>query len=82
MVLFKVLYCKIKNDLFFVFVFLCIICAKSIYKAVAVQYCIVDCISWVPSQTFLERTNWAYERSLRMELVCMQGTYCTVIIYR
>ena len=55
---------------------------KKYYKPVTVQYCIADCISWVPRLTLLERTNRTYECSLRMELVCMQGPYCAVIIYR
>ena len=46
------------------------------YKPVTVQYCIVDCVSWVPRLTLLDLTKWTYKRALGMELVRMQGTYC------
>ena len=76
-------YCTVRlKMIYFLCLFFMYYLCKKHYKPVAVQHCIVDCISWVPRLTFLERTNWAYECSLRMELVCMQGTYCTVIIYR
>ena len=54
-VLFKVLYCKIKN-VFFIFcvcLFLCIICVKSI-RNLLLQYYIADCVSWVPRLTLLD----------------------------
>ena len=71
-----VLYCKIKNVLFFAFNTLCEKC----YKPITVQYYIADCVSWVPRLTLLDlRTNWTYKHTLRMELVRMVGTYWTVI---
>ena len=37
-----------------------------------VQYYIADCVSWVPRLILLDlRTNWTYERTLRMELIRM-----------
>ena len=54
-VLFKVLYCKIKNVLFFVFVFLCTHClCKKCYKPVTVQYYTADCVRCVPRLTLLD----------------------------
>ena len=48
-------------------------------KPITVQYCIAECVSWVPRLTLLDlRTNWIYERILRTELVHMSGTYCNV----
>ena len=75
-------YCTVRLkviSLFFVLVFYVLFVLKY-YKPRTVQYCTVNCISWVPRLTSLERTNRTYECSLRMELVCMQGIYCTVII--
>ena len=77
-VLFKVLYCKIKN-VFFIFCvclfFMYYLCEKY-YKPITVQYYIAD---WVPRLTLLDLwTNWTYEHALGMELVRMQGTYCTL----
>ena len=41
-------------------------------KPITVQYYIADCVSWVPRLTSLDlRTDWTYERTLRMELVHM-----------
>ena len=69
-VLFNVLYCKMKNVLFFEFV-LCALFVRKYYKPIIVQYYIVDCISWVPRLTLLDlSTNGAYEHALRTELIC------------
>ena len=73
-ILFKVLYCKIKN-VFFIFCvclsFMYYLCEKY-YKLVTVQYCIADYVSWVPRLILLDlRTNWTYECALGMELVRM-----------
>ena len=57
-------------SLFFVFVFLCIICVKSTINLL--QYYIADCVSWVPRLTLLNlQTNRTYEYALRTELVCI-----------
>ena len=78
-VLFKVLYCKIKNVFFIFCVFLMYYLCEKYYKPIIVQYYIANCVSWVPRLTLLDlQTNWTYERTLRMELVCIWGTYCTV----
>ena len=75
-VLFKVLYCKIKNVLFFAFVFMCYLYEKY-YKLIIVEYCIADCVSQVPRLTLLDlRTSWTYECTLKMELFRMSETYC------
>ena len=58
-VLFKVLYCKIKN-VFFIFCdclfFMYYLCEKY-YKPTTVKYYIADCVGWVPRLTLLELTN-------------------------
>ena len=59
-VLFKVLYCKIKN-IFFTFCvcsfFTYYLCEKY-YKPITVQYSIANCVSWVPRLTLLDlQTN-------------------------
>ena len=73
-ILFKVLYCKIKNVIFIFCVclfFMYYLCEKY-YKPITVQYCIADCVSWVPRLTLLDlRTNWTYEHALGTELVRM-----------
>ena len=57
-VLFKVLYDKIKNAfLFFVFVFFCIICVKSIKKLLSVQLL-------SPVQLFVTSWTAAFQASL------------------
>ena len=58
-VLFKVLYCKIKNVYFLcLFIFMYYLCEKY-YKPIVVQYCIPACVSWVPRLTLFDlRTNW------------------------
>ena len=81
-VLFKVLYCKIKNVFFnfFVCFFMCYLCEKY-YKPITVQYYIVDCVTQVPRIALLDlRTDWTYECALRMELLHMQGPYCTFFL--
>ena len=55
-ILFKVLYHKIKNVLFFVFVFMYYLCEKY-YKPITVQYYIANCISWIPRLTLLDLMN-------------------------
>ena len=60
-VLFKVLYCKIKN-VFFTFCvclfFMYYLCEKY-YKPITVQYYIADCDRWLPRLTLLAlRTKW------------------------
>ena len=53
-VLFKVLYCKIfKCFLYFLFVFMYYLCEKY-HKPITVQYCVADCVSWVPRLTLLD----------------------------
>ena len=45
-------------------------------KPIIVQYYIADCVTWVPRLTLLNlRTNWTFERTLRMELTGMWVTY-------
>ena len=73
-------YCTVRLkviSLFFVLVFYVLFVLKY-YKPRAVQYCTVNCISWVPRLTSLERTNRTYECSLRMELYLYAGDllYC------
>ena len=70
-VLFKVLYCKIKN-VFNFFVFGMYYLCEKYYKPITVQYCTADHVSWVPKLTLLDLgTNWTYERTLGTELVRM-----------
>ena len=53
-VLFKGLYCKIKNGVFiFCVCFSCIICEKY-YKPITAQYYLASCVSWVPTLTLLD----------------------------
>ena len=55
-VIFKVLYCKIKNG-FFIFC-VCFLCMYSMcekyYEPIEVQYYRTDCVSWVPRLTLLD----------------------------
>ena len=83
-VLFKVLYCKIKN----VFFILCVCFlwfffnVKNTIKPITVLYYIADCVSWVPRLTLLDlQTHWTYECALT-EFVHIQGTdlYVSFII--
>ena len=47
------------------------LCEKC-YKPITVQYYIAKCVSWLPRLTLSDlKTNWAYECTLRMELVHM-----------
>ena len=55
-VLFKVLFCKLKNILSFVLVFMYYLCDKY-YKPITEQYCIADHIRWVPRLTL-----WTYKQ--------------------
>ena len=60
-VLFKVLYCKIKNVffIFYVCLFFMYYLCEEYYKPMVVQYHVADCVSWVPRLTLLDlRTNW------------------------
>ena len=51
---------------------------KKYCKPVTVQYCVVDCVSWVPRLTLLDLgTNWTHKCALRTEFICIWGTYCT-----
>ena len=69
-VLFKVLWCKIKNALFFVFVFMYYWCEKY-YKPITAQCYIAVCVSWVPRLTLLVLwAKWTYKCALGMELIC------------
>ena len=52
-VLFKVLYGKIKNVFFLCLFFMCYLCEKY-YKPIRVQYFIADCVSSVPRLTLLD----------------------------
>ena len=76
-VLFKVRCCKIKNILFLLCLFfMYYLCAKY-YMPITVQYYVANCVYWVPRLTSLDlRTNWTGKCTLRMELICMQGSYC------
>ena len=58
-VLFKVLYCKIKN-IFSVY-FLCIICVQSIINLL--QYSVANGVGWVPRLTFVGLTNVLSEQN-------------------
>ena len=59
-VLFKVLYCKMKKCLFFMY-YLC----EKYYKPITVQYCIANCVNWVSRLTLLDlKTNWTYKHAL------------------
>ena len=50
------------------------------YTSITVQYCIANCIGWVPRLTLMNLwTNWIYEHALRMKLpfICRVLTmYC------
>ena len=73
-----VLYCKIKNVFFFV-CFLCgyYLCEKYC-KPITVQYHIDTCVSWIPRLTLLDLgIILDYECILGIELICIQGTYCS-----
>ena len=70
-VLFKVLYCKIKN-IYFLFVFFMHYLFEKYYNPITVWYYAASCVSWVPRLTLLASgTNLTYKHALRMELVCM-----------
>ena len=48
---------------------------------ITVQYYIADFASWGLRLTLLDlRTNWIYARALGMELIHLQGTYCTICV--
>ena len=69
--LFKVLYCKVKN-VFFIFCFVTYYLCEKHYKPVIVQDYTTNRVSWLPRLTLLDLgTNWIYERILRMELICV-----------
>ena len=73
-------YCTVNLKIFYVlclFIFPYYWC-EEYYKPTTVQYHISDYVSWVLRITQLYLgTNWTYFRILRMELICMQGTYCS-----
>ena len=72
LVLFKVLYCRILNVLFFVCLFSTYYLCEKYYKSITVQYYIVNCISWVPRLTLVDlQTTWTYEHTLGAELILM-----------
>ena len=60
-VLFKVLYCKIKNVLLiFLCSFFCADMYEKYYKPMRVKYDIAKCISWAPRLTLSDlQTNWS-----------------------
>ena len=54
--------------------FLCFFLCGKYDKPITVQYCIADCIGWVPQLTSLDlQTNWTYEHTLGTELVRGRG---------
>ena len=70
-VLFRVLYCKIKNFFVCVWSFTYYLCERY-YKPITVQCHIVICVSWVSRLTLLDLpTNWTYKLALRTELIHM-----------
>ena len=72
LVLFKVLYCRILNVLFFVCLLSMYYLCEKYYKSITVQYYIVNCVSWVPWLTLVDSgTTWTYEHTLGAELVLM-----------
>ena len=49
------------------------------FDYITVQYYTADCISWVPRLILLDfGTNWTYQCSLGIELICMYRNYCDV----
>ena len=49
----------------FFYVFLC----EKYCKPITIQYCIVNCVSWVPRLTLMNlRMNWIYKHVLRTKL--------------
>ena len=69
-VLFKALYCKIKNVFFIFLYFFNVLCEK--YRPMTIQYYIANCVCWVPRVILLDlQTNWDYERTVRTELISM-----------
>ena len=72
-VVFKELYCKIKNIVFiFVCVFFVYYLCEQYYKLIMIQYYIADPVSWVPRLTLLDlQTSWTYECVLGIELIYM-----------
>ena len=44
----------------------------------SVQYYVANRVSWIPRLTLLDL--WTYEYTLRMELICLYGTYCSSLI--
>ena len=73
-------YCMIRLKMFSLFFCVCLLftyylCEKY-YKAVTVQHYIAGCVIWLPRLTLQDlRMNGTYQRTVRMELVCMPGTY-------
>ena len=64
---------------FFLMYYLC----EKYYKPIIVQYHVADCVNWIFRLTLADLwTKWSQEHTLRMELIRMQGTYCTQIWYQ
>ena len=73
-VLFKVLYCKIKNVLFFcVCLFFMYYLCEKYYKPFTVQYYVANCVTWVPRLTLLDFTN-----KLDLRMCSRNGTHSYV----
>ena len=80
-VLFKVLYCKIKN-VFFIFcvcLFVMLYLCEKYYKPITVQYYIANCVSWVPRLTLLDLTNKLDLRTRSQNRTC---SYVGDLLYR
>ena len=67
-VLFKILYCKIKN--YFCVFFMYYLCEKY-YKPITVQYYITYCVSWVPRLTLLDLMNKLDLRMCSWNGICL-----------
>ena len=83
-VLFKVLYCKIKNVFFTFYIclfFMYCLCEKS-YKPITVQYYIADCISWVPRLNFVELSNKLDLQTRSQNVTCLYVEGLTVLVYK
>ena len=75
-ILFKAMNHLVKNVYFFCLLFV------YYFDYITVQYYTADCISWVPRLILLDfGTNWTYQCSLGIELICMYRNYCDVWTY-
>ena len=68
-VLFKVLYCKIKNVFFILCLFFMYYLREKYYKPITVQYYIADCVSWVP------RLCWTYKQIGLTNMLSEQNSF-------